>query len=43
MNSVDRADHLRTNYALGQVQGPRQRKWQWLIFLLVFEVAIVDS
>lgn len=41
MNSVDRADHLRTNYALGQ--GLRQRKWWWSIFLWAFDVAIVNS
>ena len=39
MNSVDRADHLRTNYPLGQ--GLRQRNRWWSIFLWVFDVNIV--
>ena len=31
MNSVDRADQLRTNYNVGK--GLRQRKWGWSMFL----------
>jgi len=41
MNSVDRADHLRTNYSVGQ--GLRQRKWWWSIFLWGLDVAIVNA
>ena len=41
MNSVDRADHLRKNYALGQ--NLRQRKWWWSIFLWGLDVAMVNS
>ena len=41
MNSVDRADHLRTNYCVGH--GLRQRKWWWSIFLWGLDVAIVNS
>ena len=41
MNSVDRANHLRKNYALGQ--SLRQRKWWWSILLLAVDVAIVNS
>ena len=41
MNSVDMTDHLRTNYVLNQ--GLRQRKWRWSIFLLTFDVTIVNS
>ena len=41
MNSVDRADHLRTNYCVGH--GLRQRKLWWSIFLWGLDVAIVNS
>mgnify|MGYP003340844425 CR=1 FL=1 len=41
MNSVDRADHLRKNYALGQ--NLRQRKWWWSVFLWAFNVALVNA
>ena len=41
MNSVDQADYLRKNYALGL--NLRQRKWWWSIFLWGLDVAIVNS
>ena len=41
MNSVDRADHLRKNYYLGE--GLRQRKWWFSIFLWRIDVAMVNS
>ena len=41
MNSVDRADQLRTNYCMGQ--GLRQRKWWWSIFLWGMDVAVVNA
>ena len=41
MNSVDRADHLRTNYCMGQ--GLRQRKWWWSIFIWGMDVAVVNA
>jgi len=41
MNSVDRADQLRTNYNVGK--GLRQRKWWWSIFLWGLDVAIVNA
>ena len=41
MNSVDRADQLRTNYNVGK--GLRQRKWWWSIFLWGIDVAIVNA
>ena len=41
MNSVDRADQLRTNYSVGR--GLRQRKWWWSVFLWGLDVAIVNA
>ena len=41
MNSVDRADHLRKNYCLGE--GLRQRKWWFSIFLWGLDVAMVNA
>ena len=41
MNSVDRADQLRTNYNVGK--GLRQRKLWWSIFLWGLDVALVNA
>ena len=41
INSVDRADQLRTSYNVGY--GLTQRKWWRSIFLLGFDVSIVNS
>ena len=41
MNSVDRADHLRKNYCMGE--GLRQRKWWFSIFLWGLDVAMVNA
>ena len=41
MNSVDRADHLRKNYSMGE--GLRQRKWWFSIFLWGLDVAMVNA
>ena len=41
MNSMDRADQLRTNYSVGR--GLRQRKWWWSVFLWGLDVAIVNA
>ena len=41
MKSVNRADHLRTNYKVGK--GIKQQTWWWSIFLWGLDVAIVNS
>ena len=41
LNSVDRADQLRTIYNVRK--GLRQRRWWWSIYLLGLDVAIVNA
>lgn len=41
MNSINRADHLRKNYCVGE--GLRQRKWWFSIFLWGLDVAMANA